>query len=79
MIRFGHCCLHPTLGQSPVADFTALGTADLTDLADRIGRKVVVQQEWLAVFALKGVNALSVPISAQRRHYQRLGLSLIHI
>ena len=75
LLGFRHDRLHPTLGQPAVADFPALGTADLTDFADRIGREVVVQQERLAVFAPDGVDDLGIAVGAERGDHQRLGLA----
>jgi len=49
---------HPALGQATVADLAPLGTADPAGLTDAEGRKIVVEHEGLASFALQGIDDL---------------------
>ncbi len=56
-------------------DLAPAGAGHATDLADRIGREIVVQQEIAAEIAMQGVDDLFVVAGSQRGHHQRLGFA----
>ena len=62
-------------GQLAVADLAALGAAEASGFADRVGREVVVQQELLLVGPRQRVDVLLVLAGAERGHHHRLGLA----
>ena len=61
-----------TLGQTAVADFTALGRTHATHFAGSKGRHVVVEQEGVFEFASQRVDALCIALSTQSGHHQGL-------
>jgi hypothetical protein len=61
--------------QFPVADLAAAGGAEAADLAHRIGREVVVQQEVGPEVAVQRVDDLLVLAGAQRGDHQALRLA----
>jgi len=67
-----------TLGQGAVPDLAAAGAAEAADLADAVGREVVVQHEGLAgVAAGDGVEILRVLLGAERDGSQGRGLAAL--
>ena len=64
-----------TPGELAVADFAALGAAEASGFADRIGREVVVQQELFLVGARQRVDVLLVFAGPERGHHHRLGFT----
>jgi hypothetical protein len=60
------------LGQTAVADFTALRATHATRFAGGERRHVVVEHEAVAVFAGQRVDDLLVALGAERGHHQRL-------
>ena len=57
-------------GELAVADLAALGAAETAGLADRVGRKVIVQQERLLVRSRQRVDILLVLAGTERGHHQ---------
>ena len=60
------------LGQTTMAEFTALGTTHTTAFASGVRRHVVMEQEAVFVLTHQGVNDLLVTASTQRGNNQRL-------
>ncbi len=65
------------LGEVPVADFAAAGTAVGLHLPDAVGREVVVQHEPLEGRALEGLHLLRIGLGAQGHDGERLGLAAL--
>ena len=61
--------------QLAVTDLSPARPAQEAGLADRIGRKVIMQHELLTVFAVQGVHDLFVLTGAQSGHHQGLSLA----
>jgi hypothetical protein len=58
-----------------VADLPAAGAAEGTDLADAVGREIVVEHEALPRLPFQLLDALLVHLGAQRGDHERLGLA----
>ena len=62
-------------GELAVADLAALGAAKTAGLTDRVGRKVIVQQERLFIRSRQRVDVLLVLAGAERGDHQALRLA----
>ena len=69
-----HRC-QSTLGQSAMADFTALGRTHAAHFARGKGRHVVVQHEAVFKLASQSVNALGIALGTQSGNHQSLGFT----
>ena len=75
VFQSGHHCQHAPLGQAPMTDLAALGTAHTTGLTHAEWREVVVQHEGLAVGTIQGIHDLGVTLGAQGGNHQSLGFT----